>query len=120
MKIIFTSARGNGDHAAVGNGKGMGKINQKIEDVQTLIQTGNSYVDSMINTKITLARSEKVDVKCTILSKMEGIDDLEFCSVFGNLMDNAIEAERKVTEKKEIIIFVEEKWDIFGWRFKTK
>ena len=31
------------------------KINQKIEDVQTLIQTGNSYVDSMINTKITLA-----------------------------------------------------------------
>ena len=85
------------------------KINQKIEDVQTLIQTGNSYVDSMINTKITLARSEKVDVKCTILSKMEGIDDLEFCSVFGNLMDNAIEAERKVTEKKEIIIFVEEK-----------
>ena len=44
------------------------------------------------NTKITLARSEKVDVKCTILSKMEGIDDLEFCSVFGNLMDNAIEA----------------------------
>ena len=67
------------------------KINQKIEDVQTLIQTGNSYVDSMINTKITLARSEKVDVKCTILSKMEGIDDLEFCSVFGNLMDNAIE-----------------------------
>lgn len=82
------------------------KINQKIEDVQTLIQTGNSYVDSMINTKITLARSEKVDVKCTILSKMEGIDDLEFCSVFGNLMDNAIEAERKVTEKKEIIIFV--------------
>lgn len=85
------------------------KINQKIEDVQTLIQTGNSYVDSMINTKITLARSEKVDVKCTILSKMEGIDDLEFCSVFGNLMDNAIEAERKVIEKKEIIIFVEEK-----------
>lgn len=85
------------------------KINQKIEGVQTLIQTGNSYVDSMINTKITLARSEKVDVKCTILSKMEGIDDLEFCSVFGNLMDNAIEAERKVTEKKEIIIFVEEK-----------
>lgn len=85
------------------------KINQKIEDVQTLIQTGNSYVDSMINTKITLARSEKVDVKCTILSKMEGIDDLEFCTVFGNLMDNAIEAERKVTGKKEIIIFVEEK-----------
>lgn len=25
LKIIFTSARGNGDHAAVGNGKGMGK-----------------------------------------------------------------------------------------------
>ena len=76
------------------------KINQKIEDVQTLIQTGNSYVDSMINTKITLARSEKVDVKCTILSKMEGIDDLEFCSVFGNLMDNAIEALRHSKRKQ--------------------
>lgn len=96
------------------------KINQKIEDVQTLIQTGNSYVDSMINTKITLARSEKVDVKCTILSKMEGIDDLEFCSVFGNLMDNAIEAERKVTEKKEIIIFVEEKMGYLRLEIQNK
>ena len=96
------------------------KINQKIEDVQTLIQTGNSYVDSMINTKITLARSEKVDVKCTILSKMEGIDDLEFCSVFGDLMDNAIEAERKVTEKKEIIIFVEEKMGYLRLEIQNK
>lgn len=96
------------------------KINQKIEDVQTLIQTGNSYVDSMINTKITLAISEKVDVKCTILSKMEGIDDLEFCSVFGNLMDNAIEAERKVTEKKEIIIFVEEKMGYLRLEIQNK
>lgn len=96
------------------------KINQKIEDVQTLIQTGNSYVDSMINTKITLARSEKVDVKCTILSKMEGIDDLEFCSVFGNLMDNAIEAERKVTEKKEIIIFVEGKMGYLRLEIQNK
>lgn len=96
------------------------KINQKIEGVQTLIQTGNSYVDSMINTKITLARSEKVDVKCTILSKMEGIDDLEFCSVFGNLMDNAIEAERKVTEKKEIIIFVEEKMGYLRLEIQNK
>lgn len=96
------------------------KINQKIEDVQTLIQTGNSYVDSMINTKITLARSEKVDVKCTILNKMEGIDDLEFCSVFGNLMDNAIEAERKVTEKKEIIIFVEEKMGYLRLEIQNK
>lgn len=96
------------------------KINQKIEDVQTLIQTGNSYVDSMINTKINLARSEKVDVKCTILSKMEGIDDLEFCTVFGNLMDNAIEAERKVTEKKEIIIFVEEKMGYLRLEIQNK
>lgn len=96
------------------------KINQKIEDVQTLIQTGNSYVNSMINTKITLARSEKVDVKCTILSKMEGIDDLEFCTVFGNLMDNAIEAERKVTEKKEIIIFVEEKMGYLRLEIQNK
>ena len=96
------------------------KINQKIEDVQTLIQTGNSYVDSMINTKITLARSEKVDVKCTILSKMEGIDDLEFCSVFGNLMDNAIEAERKVTEKKEIIISVEKQMGYLRLEIQNK
>ena len=96
------------------------KINQKIEDVQTLIQTGNSYVDSMINTKITFARSEKVDVKCTILSKIEGIDDLEFCTVFGNLMDNAIEAERKVTEKKEIIIFVEEKMGYLRLEIQNK
>lgn len=85
------------------------KIFQKIEDVQTLIQTGNRYVDSMINTKISLARSEKTDVKCTILSRMDGVDGLEFCSVFGNLMDNAIEAERTVADGKKIEILIEEK-----------
>ena len=85
------------------------KIYQKMENVQTLIQTGNSYVDSMINTKISLARSEKTDVKCTILSRMDGVDGLEFCSVFGNLMDNAIEAERTVADGKKIEILIEEK-----------
>lgn len=85
------------------------KIFQKIEDVQTLIQTGNRYVDSMINTKISLARSEKTDVKCTILSRMDGVDGLEFCSVFGNLMDNAIEEERTVADGKKIEILIEEK-----------
>lgn len=85
------------------------KIFQKIENVQTLIQTGNRYVDSMINTKISLARSEKTDVKCTILSRMDGVDGLEFCSVFGNLMDNAIEAERTVADGKKIEILIEEK-----------
>lgn len=85
------------------------KIFQKIEDVQTLIQTGNRYVDSMINTKISLARSEKTDVKCTILSRMDGVDGLEFCSVFGNLMDNAIKAERTVADGKKIEILIEEK-----------
>lgn len=85
------------------------KIYQKMENVQTLIQTGNSYVDSMINTKISLARSEKTDVKCTILSRMDGVDGLEFCSVFGNLMDNAIEAERTITDGKKIEILIEEK-----------
>ena len=63
---------------------------------------------------------KKVDVKCTILSKMEGIDDLEFCTVFGNLMDNAIEAERKVTGKKEIIIFVEEKMGYLRLEIQNK
>ena len=85
------------------------KIYQKMENVQTLIQTGNSYVDSMINTKISLARSEKTDVKCTILSRMDGVDALEFCSVFGNLMDNAIETERTVADGKKIEILIEEK-----------
>ena len=85
------------------------KIYQKMENVQTLIQTGNSYVDSMINTKISLARSEKTDVKCTILSRMDGVDGLEFCSVFGNLMDNAIEAERSIADGKKIEILIDEK-----------
>ena len=47
-------------------------------------------------------------------------DDLEFCTVFGNLMDNAIEAERKVTGKKEIIIFVEEKMGYLRLKIQNK
>ena len=51
------------------------KINQKIEDVQTLIQTGNSYVDSMINTKITLA--ELIKRKEQVLEEKMGYLRLE-------------------------------------------
>jgi len=40
---------------------------------------------------------------------MDGVDGLEFCSVFGNLMDNAIEAERTVADGKKIEILIEEK-----------
>lgn len=98
----------------------LANINRKIEDVQTLIQTGNIYVDSIINTKLSIARNEKIDVKCTILGEFNGIDGMEFCSVFGNLMDNAIEAEKKLTGERKIFVSMEEKMGYLRLQVKNK
>ena len=76
------------------------------EDVDTLtlpMKSGNVVVDALLSDKLGRAKREGVEVKLS-LCDFTGLKlrSDEICGLFGNLMDNAIEANRSVTEGKLI------------------
>ena len=64
-----------------------------VEQVQARLETGSESIDAILNEKISLSRQGGIDTKCSVFCETSALPALAFCSVFGNLMDNAIEAE---------------------------
>ncbi len=58
-----------------------------------LIETGNITLDAMLNTKRSIAESKGIqfDVRLQIPEKLF-VDPVDICIIFGNALDNAIEA----------------------------
>ena len=57
------------------------------------INTGNPFIDVLVSEKISLAQNQ--NIKCDICINLKGISfikNMDFCSLFGNLLDNCIEA----------------------------
>ena len=79
-------------------------ILDRLNTVQSYVETGNQVLNHILNEKLNAARRTGIDVKAQVekveFAKMKGID---FAAVFGNILDNAIEASAR-EEKKEISI----------------
>lgn len=56
------------------------------------VNTGNDIVNAVLNSKLTLARKNGINVICSIPNDFSGIEDIDWCSLLGNLLDNAIES----------------------------
>lgn len=64
------------------------------------VQTGNSAVDSIINTKQKIAEDKGIIFSSNISLPAEyAVSDMDMVCVLGNLIDNAIEACEKQTSK---------------------
>ena len=69
------------------------KINQNLTTVDTVIKTGNTMVDAILNSKLALFSSKKIHVTADAkVPPMLSVDDLDLCIIIGNLLDNALEA----------------------------
>lgn len=55
-----------------------------------IISTGNSFVDAIVNAKLERARQEGIEVVVFSVTDLICDYSLDFCSLLGNLMDNAI------------------------------
>ena len=69
------------------------------------IRTGNETLDIVVNEKVEMCRSEGITI--TFLGDGEllaFVSQYDIYSLFGNILDNAIEAVRKVGEKAKKII----------------
>ena len=63
------------------------------------IHTGNSTVDTVINTKFVIAQEHGIDYTVNaVMPQKCSINDIHIAAVLGNLIDNAIEASEKETE----------------------
>lgn len=67
--------------------------------------TGLEAVDYLINGKIATAKEAQTDMKVQVeFPNHANLKDVDLCAIIGNLLDNAIEATRQVTDVKQRLI----------------
>ncbi len=85
------------------------QMNENLNSVDHVVKTGNVMADAIVNSKVSLAKRKEIrlDVTAKVPERLP-ISDVEFCVIFGNLMDNAIEACEKIAchEKRFIRIYI--------------
>lgn len=91
-------------------------LNKDLSEIEQVIKTGNIMVDSILNSKISIAESNKIRVEAdAVVTKKLGISDIDLCVIIGNLLDNAIEASIGITDEEDrfIRIYIAEKMEQF-------
>lgn len=78
------------------------KISDDLEQNE-LVDTGNTAFDAIISTKKALAESKNIEfaLQIQIPEKIQ-VDAVDLCVIFGNALDNAIEACEKLEKHKLI------------------
>lgn len=80
------------------------RLQEKVDDYENYVQTGNAYLDIILRDKMKLAREYQIDVQADVdFSKGKFIDGLDISTIFGNAWDNAIEACMKLPEEQRFI-----------------
>lgn len=88
--------------------KGLNYINNLHEQIKNeqYVKTGNTAFDFVVNSKLTTANAKKIKFDTKIQIPMDiPIEDMDLCAIFGNALDNAIEAcDRIQSDNKRILI----------------
>lgn len=80
------------------------QLNDDLTAVDTVLKTGRVMVDAILNGKISIAAKEQIPVNAKAKIPAETkIKDVDLCVVIGNLMDNAIEENRKLEADRRFI-----------------
>lgn len=93
-------AMGNAEEA----GEYLSGLETDLDDINLLFNTGNLNADAILNSKISLAINNGINVnyKASLPETMT-ITDIDICVLLGNLIDNAVEANRSVEEGDKFI-----------------
>lgn len=80
------------------------KLEQELDDINLLFNTGNLNADAVLNSKISLALKKgiRVDYKAAV-PEILPVSEIDLCAVLGNLIDNAVESCEKVEEDSRFI-----------------
>ncbi len=88
--------------------KYLNQIEHELDKVDTFIKSGNMMADAILNSKLTLAMQQQIQVTCEAYLPGElFLPDAELCTLLGNILDNAIEScERVPPEKRFLRIYL--------------
>lgn len=79
----------------------------KINSTEKRVLTGNPHIDSILNLKFDLAEDKGITIKRDIsIPKSLPLNYDIIVVIFGNLLDNAIEAQENIDSEKREIYFV--------------
>ena len=81
------------------------KLNDDLSKVDTVLKTGNVMVDAILNSKLSLIYSKNIrtNAKAVVPENLK-ISEIDLCVIIGNLLDNAMEACLRQTEKDDRFI----------------
>ncbi len=112
LKNHFSVMRG---HLADGDieacEKYVAKLDATIEGMGNMIQSGNTVIDYLINSKLSGLDSVEVLISGYV-GHYSDIDDVDLACILGNVLDNAIEALHHIQAEKRIeLLFLRRKAD---------
>lgn len=85
----------------------IGELDQSLRDIHLMVESGNVNVDAVLNSKLSLAAEQGIDVNLKVsIPPVLPLSDVDCCVLLGNLIDNAIEACEKVTDRKYVRLYL--------------
>lgn len=83
-------------------------LKEKFNPDEDIIETGNTALDAILSTKIAIAESKGISVNTKIqIPEDISVEPIDMCIIFGNALDNAIEAcDRTESTDKKISITI--------------
>lgn len=73
------------------------QLNQDLTTVDTSVKTGRVMVDAILNGKMNIAAQNDIPVNAkAVLPEGVTVSDIDLCVIIGNLLDNAIEENKKL------------------------
>lgn len=83
----------------------LGKLDDDLLTVDTIVKSGNIMVDAILNSKLSLAMSNHISINVkAIVPPSLLVSDIDLCVVIGNLIDNATEACQLIQDEKQRFI----------------
>lgn len=94
--------------AQAGNGQevqdSIQELNGQIQEYENYHHTGNEFLDIILRDKAKAAQERKIDFSAAISFESGSfLEPLDISTIFGNALDNAIEASEKLPEDKRLI-----------------
>ncbi len=80
----------------------IGDLGESLDNIKTKYQTGNVSLDAILNSKLSIVEKEKISINCKVeIAENLTVSDIDLCILLGNLIDNAVEACRVISEETE-------------------
>ncbi len=80
------------------------QLNDDLTTVDTTVKTGRVMVDAILNGKMNIAAQNKIPVNAKAkIPAGTYVTDVDLCTILGNLLDNAVEENKKLPEEERFI-----------------